>query len=112
MAPIRTAIIGLSPLAATSWAANAHLPYLLSPEGRENYDTVVLPNSSVASAQRAIETFGLDATTRAYGDPEALAANPDVELVVCNILCSLIPLSARITPFVTDLLSLGNTKSG
>lgn len=83
MAPIRTAIIGLSSNAVTSWAANAHLPYLLSPEGQAKYRIVALLNSSAASAKRAIETFGLDATTRAYGDPEALAADPDVEFVVC-----------------------------
>lgn len=83
MSPIRVALIGLSANAATSWAAKAHLPYLLSAEGRAKYTIVALCNTTVAAAERAIAHFGLDpATTRAYEDPAALAADPDVELVV------------------------------
>ncbi|KUI55236.1 Galactose/lactose metabolism regulatory protein GAL80 [Cytospora mali] len=84
MAPIRLAIIGLSSSATTSWASSAHLPYLLSERGRSKYSIVALCNSSVDSAKAAIKTYGLDAEkTRAYGDPKALAADPDVDLVVC-----------------------------
>ncbi|KAK4153823.1 hypothetical protein C8A00DRAFT_14993 [Chaetomidium leptoderma] len=82
---IRLALIGLSASAKTSWASRAHLPYLLSPRGQAKYEIVALLNSSVAAAQAAIETYQLPvATTRAYGDPAALAADPDVDLVVCN----------------------------
>ncbi|KJZ75304.1 hypothetical protein HIM_05230 [Hirsutella minnesotensis 3608] len=84
MAPIRIALIGLSASAATSWASDAHLPYLLSARGREKYEIVALCNSSVEAAKRAIETYKLPATTRAYGNPADLAADPDVELVVCS----------------------------
>lgn len=84
MAPIRVGIIGLSSSAVTSWASSAHLPYLLSPRGRAKYDIVALCNSSADSARNAIRTYGLDAaTTRAYGDPAELAADPGVDLVVC-----------------------------
>lgn len=84
MAPIRLGIIGLSSSAVTSWASSAHLPYLLSARGRSKYSIVALCNSSVESAKNAIESYGLDAeNTRAYGDPEALAADPDVDLIVC-----------------------------
>lgn len=83
MAPIRTAIIGLSSSAATSWASGAHLPYLLSPRGRAKYDIVALCNSSVDAAQRAIEAFTLSAKTKAYGDPQSVADDPDIDLVVC-----------------------------
>ncbi|KAG8160418.1 hypothetical protein KVR01_009954 [Diaporthe batatas] len=84
MAPIRLAIIGLSSSAVTSWASSAHLPYLLSARGRTKYDIVALCNSSVESAKQAINTYGLNVEkTRAYGDPKALAADPDVDLVVC-----------------------------
>ncbi|KUI67170.1 Galactose/lactose metabolism regulatory protein GAL80 [Cytospora mali] len=84
MAPIRLAIIGLSTSATTSWASSAHLPYLLSERGRSKYSIVALCNSSVESAKTAIKTYGLDAEkTRAYGDAKALAADPDVDLVVC-----------------------------
>lgn len=85
MAPIRTAIIGLSASAITSWAANAHLPYLLSPLGRSKYQIVALLNSSVPAAQAAISAFKLPPDTKAYGSPADLAADPDVDLVVCCV---------------------------
>lgn len=85
MPPIRIALIGLSANAATGWAAKAHLPYLLSAEGRASYTIVALCNTTTAAAERAIARFGLDpSTTKAYGDPAALAADPDVDLVVVS----------------------------
>lgn len=85
MPPLRLAIVGLSSTAKTSWASNAHLPYLLSPRGRARFTIVALLNSSVAAARAAIAAYGLDpATTKAYGTPEALAADPDVDFVVVN----------------------------
>jgi predicted dehydrogenase len=83
MAPIRTAIIGLSSSAVTSWASNAHLPYLLSPLGRSKYEIVALLNSSVPAAKAAIEAFKLSPDTKAYGSPADLASDPNVDLVVC-----------------------------
>ncbi|KAI1853265.1 hypothetical protein JX266_001971 [Neoarthrinium moseri] len=85
MAPIRLGIIGLSANAITSWASNAHLPYLLSPAGRSKYQIVALCNSSVDAARAAIKKYGLDSETRAYGSPEDIAADPNVQLVaVCT----------------------------
>ncbi|PNY29654.1 NAD(P)-binding protein [Tolypocladium capitatum] len=83
MAPIRTAIVGLSASAITSWASSAHLPYLLSARGRAKYTIVALCNSSVDAAKRAIATYKLAPETRAYGDPQALADDEDIDLVVC-----------------------------
>lgn len=83
MAPIRLAIIGLSSSAVTSWASSAHIPYLLSARGRTKYNIVALCNSSVESAKKAIRAYDLDVETRAYGDPAALAADPDIDLVLC-----------------------------
>jgi predicted dehydrogenase len=83
MAPIRTALIGLSATAKTSWASGAHLPYLLSPRGRQRYRIVALLNSSADAARAAIGVYGLDSTVRAYGSPDELASDADVELVVC-----------------------------
>ncbi|ROW03818.1 hypothetical protein VMCG_05360 [Cytospora schulzeri] len=84
MAPIRIGIIGLSSSAVTSWASTAHLPYLLSVRGRANYSIVALCNSSLESAKKAIETYGLDSEkTKPYEDPVALAADPDIDMVVC-----------------------------
>ncbi|KAK1759799.1 hypothetical protein QBC47DRAFT_292117 [Echria macrotheca] len=84
MSPIRIALIGLSSSAQTAWAASAHLPYLLSPRGRANYTIVALLNSSVAAAEAAIAAYNLPPSTKAYGSPSELAADPDVDLVVCN----------------------------
>ncbi|CAM1508617.1 Fc.00g054650.m01.CDS01 [Cosmosporella sp. VM-42] len=83
MSPIRTAIIGLSASAKTSWASNAHLPYLLSPRGRSKYEIIALCNTSIDAARRSIQHYNLPAETRAYEDPESLARDPDIELVVC-----------------------------
>ena len=83
MAPIRTAIIGLSSSAKTSWASSAHLPYLLSPRGRSRFQIVALLNSTADASRRAIQHYNLSPETRAYGNPEELAKDPDVDLVVC-----------------------------
>ncbi|KAH8884290.1 NAD(P)-binding protein [Thozetella sp. PMI_491] len=82
MTPIRVGIIGLSPKAGAAWASRAHLPYLLSPAGRAKFQIIALCNSSVEAAKRAIEHFELPAETRAYGNPDDMAADPAVELVV------------------------------
>ncbi|KAL2125839.1 hypothetical protein VTI74DRAFT_2537 [Chaetomium olivicolor] len=87
MAPatrIRVGIIGLSASAITSWAADAHLPCFLNHAGRERYRIVALCNSSVAAAEASIRTYNLPPDTKAYGNPADLAADPDIDLVICN----------------------------
>jgi predicted dehydrogenase len=84
MAPIRIAIIGLSVNAATNWASAAHLPYLLSSVGKSRYEIVAVCNSTLESAKLAIQAYNLPSGTRAYGSPEDLAADPDVQLVVVS----------------------------
>ncbi|KAH8681266.1 hypothetical protein BX600DRAFT_16789 [Xylariales sp. PMI_506] len=83
MTPIPTAIIGLSTKAITSWASRAHIPYLLSPEGRAKYRIVALCNSSVEAAESAVAAYGLPSETRTYSSPEDLARDQDVRFVVC-----------------------------
>ncbi|KAG9254177.1 uncharacterized protein F5Z01DRAFT_120455 [Emericellopsis atlantica] len=83
MAPLRVALIGLSGRAKTGWASSAHLPYFLSPRGRESYSIVALCNSSVEAAKQAIKAYNLPSTTKAYGDPQSVADDQDVDLVVC-----------------------------
>jgi predicted dehydrogenase len=83
MAPIRVALIGLSASAKTGWAASAHLPYLLSPRGLARFQIVALCNSSADAARAAVSAFNLPSETRAYGSPADLAADADVDLVVC-----------------------------
>ncbi|KAF2641562.1 NAD(P)-binding protein [Massarina eburnea CBS 473.64] len=82
--PIRVALIGLSSHALVTWAADAHLPYLLSAIGRSHYQLVALLNSSVEAAEAAKKHFNLPSSTKAYGDPSALAADPNIDLVVCS----------------------------
>lgn len=81
---IKIALVGLSANARASWASIAHLPYLVSPRGKERFTIVALLNSSVEAARAAITHFGLPSSTRAYGDPASLAADTDIDLVVSN----------------------------
>lgn len=82
MAPIRLALVGLSST-SSSWLSNAHLPYLLSSRGKDKFQIVALQNSSVEAARKAIDSYKLDPeTVKAYGSPEELAKDDNVELVV------------------------------
>jgi predicted dehydrogenase len=83
MAPIRIGIIGLSPNSFSSWGATAHLPYLLSSRGQASYEIVALLNSFVEAAASARAHFQLPDSVKAYGSPEQLAADSDIDLVVC-----------------------------
>ena len=76
MAPTRVGIIGLSKSSLSSWASIAHLPYLAASEGK--YEIKALCNSSVEAAKKAIEAYGLPSSTKAYGDPQDLANDPEV----------------------------------
>lgn len=84
MPPIRIALIGLSASAKTGWASRGHLPYLLSTRGKSRYQIVALLNSSVSAAENAIKDFDLGPEVKAYGSPNDLAADADVDLAVCT----------------------------
>ncbi|KAL1799833.1 hypothetical protein ACET3X_000175 [Alternaria dauci] len=86
---IKVGIIGLSSVTTNisgspgdSWAASAHLPYLLA---SPHYQIVALCNSSVKSAQTAAQRYNLLSSVRAYGSSEDLAKDPNVDLVVCSV---------------------------
>jgi predicted dehydrogenase len=68
MAPIRVGFLGLS---KDSWGSIAHLPYLKS---SPSYEIVAVCNSSVKSSNEAIKNFGLNESTKAYGNPQGLLA--------------------------------------
>ncbi|EPE05174.1 oxidoreductase family protein [Ophiostoma piceae UAMH 11346] len=85
----KVAIVGLSARGATGWGSNAHLPYLLSERGRQNFTIVALLNSSDSAARGAIAQFELAATVKPYGDAQTfaddvLAKKIDVDLVVVS----------------------------
>ncbi|KAK4063673.1 hypothetical protein Trihar35433_8381 [Trichoderma harzianum] len=86
MAIIRVGLIGLTPaqeFASTrSWTALGHLPSLLQ---SPSYEIVALANSSVESAKRSIEAHNLPSTTKAYGSPEDIANDPEVDLIVVSV---------------------------
>ncbi|CAK7213960.1 hypothetical protein SCUCBS95973_001978 [Sporothrix curviconia] len=84
---LKVALVGLSARATTSWAARAHLPYLLSERGRARFQIVALVNSSIDAAQAAIAFYNLPAdTTKAYGDPAALAADITAGKIEVNLV--------------------------
>ncbi|KXH57372.1 oxidoreductase family protein [Colletotrichum salicis] len=87
MAPIRVGIIGLSAKEAVmgpgAWGSIAILP---SFKNSPNYEIVALCNSSAEAARRSIEMHKLPSTTKAYGDVEQLASDPDVDLVVVSVV--------------------------
>ena len=80
MAPIRIGILGLSK--SGGWAVNAHLPYL---KDTPRYIIAAVCNSSKESAEEAIKHFGLPSGTKPYGSPKELAADPNIDLVVCTV---------------------------
>lgn len=87
MAPIRVGIIGLGAkeaglVAVGSWAASALLPsFLNSP----HYEITAVCNSSVESSQRSIDFHKLGPKVKAYGTPEDIANDPNVDLVAVSI---------------------------
>ncbi|KAI9727169.1 MAG: transcription regulator gal80 [Chrysothrix sp. TS-e1954] len=80
MAPIRIGILGLSK--SGGWAVTAHLPYL---KDTSKYTIAAVCNTSIASAEEAIKHFELGNGTKPYGSAQELAADPDVDLIVCSV---------------------------
>ncbi|CAD0097605.1 unnamed protein product [Aureobasidium mustum] len=86
MSPIRVGLIGLSTGSkSTSWASTAHLPYLLSEQGKAHYEIKALCNSSVESAKKSIEHYKLPGDVKAYDSSADLANDKDIDLVVCIV---------------------------
>ena len=87
MAPTRVGLIGLAPIDVLepiggNWGVISHLkPILESPQ----YDVVAVCNSSVESARKSIQFHKLPDTVKAYGNPEDLAKDPNVDLVVVSV---------------------------
>lgn len=81
--PVRVVFIGLSSKPQLlGWLKNVHLPYFKS---HSDYEIVGLLNSSVDAAKSAIEQNDLPASTKVYASPQALADDPDVDMVVCTL---------------------------
>lgn len=74
----------------SSWAVKAHIPYLVE---TPHYSITAMQNSSQASAEKAIEDHGIPGKIATYGDPESIAADPNVDLVAVSVK---VPLHARL----------------
>lgn len=80
---IGLAAVESSTLGPRTWGVVSFLPtFVNSPD----YEIVAVCNSTVASALQAIETHKLPTTTKAYGSPNDLANDPNVDLVVVSVL--------------------------
>ena len=86
MSPIRVGLVGLStssnPRAPGAWGVNAHLPSLLN---SPSYTITAVCNSSVASAEASIAHHKLGDAVIAYGSPQDLAKDPNVDMVVVSV---------------------------
>lgn len=86
MAKIRVGLIGLGTsserMTAGTWGVTAHLRPL---QALADYEIVAVANSTTDSARRSIEHHGLPVETKAYGSPEDIAADPNVDLVVVSV---------------------------
>jgi len=67
---------------SSSWASRSHLGYL---EKTDAYKIVALQNSSKASAQKAVDKYKLGGEVACYDNSEALARDPDVDMVVVSV---------------------------
>jgi predicted dehydrogenase len=76
--PIRVGFIGLNP--GIHWGATAHMPALQALPNE--YEVVGVANTSLASAQKAADAFGLP---RAFENAQALVDSAEIELVVVTV---------------------------
>ena len=76
--PIRVGFIGLNP--GIHWAARAHIPALETLPA--DYKVVGVANTSLASAKRAADAFGLP---HAFDNAQALVNSPEIDLVVITV---------------------------
>lgn len=75
---IRVGVIGLNP--GVHWASTAHIPALKALPN--DYAVVGVANTSLASAQKAADAFGLP---HAFENAQALVHSPEIDLVVITV---------------------------
>lgn len=81
--PIRLGIIGLSADQA-AWATKTHIGPLKSHPLSEKYSVTAVATSKPETAEAAAKAHGI-ATEKAYSSPEAIANDPDVDMVVVSV---------------------------
>lgn len=87
--PIRVGLMGLNRNTSTSnqvpglWATKTHLPYILA---SPKFKLIAVCNSTIESSQAAIKNHNLGPEVAAYGSPEALAKDPNVDMVIISVM--------------------------
>lgn len=84
---IRLGIIGLS-ADQSAWATVAHVGPLKAPPLSDKYTVTALATSSPESAKASAKIHGVS-EDKAYHTPEAIASDPDVDMVVVSIKLAL-----------------------
>lgn len=88
MAPTRVGIIGLKAVLQEGYTPGTWgLQHLNSLVASPNYEIVAVCNSTVESALKAIEVHKLT-NAKAYGSPEDIASDPNVDLVAVVVDCN------------------------
>ena len=83
--PLRAALIGLSSSpTGYGWLTHFHLPPIQR-HSSANFEIVAVLGSSLTNAQKAIEKHNLPSTVRAYGTPEDLAQDEEVDFLVVGV---------------------------
>lgn len=81
--PIRLGIIGLS-ADQSAWATKTHIVPLKSHPLSEKYSVTAVATSKPETAEAAAKAHGISAE-KAYSSPEAIANDPDVDMVVVSV---------------------------
>ncbi|UKZ96385.1 uncharacterized protein TrAFT101_011176 [Trichoderma asperellum] len=82
MAPIRICIIGLAATSSAGYKTGEWgIQHLNSLKSSPHYQIVGICNSSLASAQKSIESHKLGSDVKAYSSVDEVASDPDVDMV-------------------------------
>lgn len=85
MAPTRVGIIGLRAVVQESYTPGTWgLQHLNALAASPHYEVTAVCNTTTESAQKAINVHGLS-SAKAYGSPEDIAADPNVDLVLVSV---------------------------
>jgi predicted dehydrogenase len=85
MAPTRVGIIGLRAIVQEGYTPGTWgLQHLNSLIASPHYEITAVCNTTTESAQKAINIHGLT-NAKAYGSPEDIAADPNVDLVLVSV---------------------------
>ncbi|EHK21788.1 uncharacterized protein TRIVIDRAFT_5626, partial [Trichoderma virens Gv29-8] len=77
----RVALVGLTAKAeGFTWLNAVHLPYIRAHP--DKFEIVAVQGSSIQAAEAAVAKFNLPLSVRAYGSPQSLAQDGDIDLVV------------------------------